>query len=80
MIRKRAFSTCFAVCAILLGTGAFSGCHPLGSGQHPPGMYQPSASRDEQIRKKAQKDKFPAAGEPVTDAVLDTAPPAAKGR
>jgi len=46
----------------------FPGCHRLGSHDRA-GMYTPSHSRDQDIRKKAANDPFAAEGQPVQDAL-----------
>lgn len=66
-------------CVVVLACLATTGCHRL-PGMHESGMFTPSHSRDEAIRKKAAKDPFAAEGQPISDTVPTQQAPSAPNR
>ncbi|MCE9554659.1 MAG: hypothetical protein K8T91_14985 [Planctomycetes bacterium] len=66
-LRFTFLQTCIQPCLVALVCFAMCGCHPF-SGSHPSGIFTASDSRDDEIRKKAEKDPFPAEGQSFSEA------------
>lgn len=67
VLRFEVLQACIGPCLMAVTCFAMAGCHPF-SGSHKPGMFTSSDRRDEEIRKKAEKDPFPAEGQSFSDA------------